>query len=120
MRSILLAALALLFAAQAQAGDPQHGKAVFARCAMCHTDVKNAGNRIGPNLFAVVGRKAGTFAGYGFSSAMKAFGKAWTPQILDTYLAHPGVTVPGTKMSFAGLSNAKDRADVISYLQTRK
>jgi cytochrome c len=120
MRTVLIAAIAVLFAVEAQAADPKHGKEVFARCAICHSDAKGAGNRIGPNLFAVVGRKAGTFPGFSYSSAMKSFAKVWTPQQLDVYLTKPGATVPGTKMSFSGLSSKSDRADVIAYLQSLK
>ncbi|HEX2593934.1 MAG TPA: cytochrome c family protein [Rhizomicrobium sp.] len=124
MRGFVIAAaatLALGFAAPANAaGDAANGKTVFSRCSICHNAAKGAGNKIGPNLFGVVGRKAGTLAGFNYSAAMKGFGKTWTPQLLDTYLTHPGMTVPGTKMSFAGLSNVSQRADVVAYLQTLK
>jgi cytochrome c len=121
MRRILIAAAMLAVAAQAQAGgNAANGKGVFARCQICHTSNKGGGNGIGPNLFGVVGRKAGTLAGYNYSSAMKNFGKVWTPQLLDTYLTHPQMVVQGTKMSFAGISNNGQRADVIAYLQTLK
>ncbi len=93
---------------------------MFARCAVCHSSAKGDANRIGPNLFGVVGRKAGSLASYNYSAAMKSFGKVWTPALLDTYLTHPGVVVQGTKMSFAGISSSGQRADVIAYLQTLK
>jgi cytochrome c len=121
MRRILIAAIAAAFASQAQAaGNAANGKTVFSRCAICHTAAKGGGNRIGPPLFGVVGRKAGTAPGFNYSSAMRAFGKVWTPPLLDPYLTHPQMVVPGTKMSFAGLSNAGQRADVIAYLQSLK
>jgi cytochrome c len=120
MRKILIVAALLAFAAEAHAGDAAKGKDVFNRCAVCHNAAKGAPNKIGPNLFGVVGRKAGTSGGFNYSGAMKGFGKNWTPQLLDTYLTHPQMVVQGTKMSFAGISNAGQRADVIAYLQTLK
>lgn len=121
MRKILLAAAALAMATQAHAaGNAANGKTVFSRCAICHSAGKGEGNRIGPNLFGVVGRKSGTAPGFNYSAAMKNFGKVWTPQLLDTYLTHPAAVVPGTKMSFAGISNNGQRADVVAYLQTLK
>jgi len=120
MKKVLMAAALLAFAAEAHAADVNSGKQVFNRCAICHSNTKGAPNRIGPNLFGVVGRKAGTYTGYSYSSAMKGFGKQWTPQLLDTYLTKPGVTVPGTKMSFAGIASKGQRTDLIAYLQTLK
>lgn len=122
MRKTLIAAMALALTASAAqaAGNAVSGKSVFARCMICHTVNKGGPNGIGPNLFGVVGRKAGTLAGYNYSSAMKAYGKVWTPQLLDIYLTHPQATVVGTKMSFAGISSGGQRADVIAYLQTLK
>lgn len=121
MRKVLIVAAALAFAAQAHAaGNAANGKTVFARCAICHSAGKGEPNRIGPNLFGVVGRKAGSKADYNYSSAMKGFGKVWTAQLLDVYLTHPQATVQGTKMSFAGISNNGQRADVIAYLQSLK
>jgi|KBSSwiStaDraftv2_1062776.scaffolds.fasta_scaffold3234911_1 cytochrome c len=121
MHRVLITALMFGLATPALAGgNAANGKQVFTRCQMCHTEVKGGGNRIGPNLFGVVGRKAGTFAGYNYSAAMKNFGKVWSAQLLDTYLTRPNVTVPGTKMSFAGITNGGQRADVIAYLQSLK
>ncbi len=121
MRRILVIAMALAFAAPANAGgNAVNGKSVFARCGICHSSAKGDGNRIGPNLFGVVGRKAGSLPSYNYSSAMKAFAKVWTPAQLENYLTHPQMTVPGTKMSFAGVANGGQRADVIAYLQTLK
>lgn len=121
MRKVLIAVMALTFAGEAQAaGNAANGKTVFSRCAICHSTGKGEPNRIGPNLFGVVGRKAGMVPGFNYSSGMKNFGKVWTPQLLDTYLTHPQMVVQGTKMSFAGIPNAGQRADVIAYLQTLK
>ena len=115
-----LAGLALGFAgagaAAAQAGDAVAGQATFARCGICHT-VEVGKNKIGPSLAGVVGRKAGTLAGYNYSTQMVASGVTWTPAVLDKYLTKPQSVVPGTKMIFPGLPNAVDRANVIAYLK---
>lgn len=103
-------------AADAQAaGDPAKGKTVYARCAACH-DLNTGATRLGPSMKGVIGRKAGTVAGYAYSPAMKAKAITWNTQTLDAYLAAPAKYIPGNKMPFAGLPNAQDRADVIAYL----
>jgi cytochrome c2 len=102
------------------AGNPASGAVVFDRCSICHSNAKGAANRLGPNLFGVVGRKAGTYPGYAYSAAMKASGISWTPDKLNAYLAAPQLVVPGNKMPFAGLSNAGQRADLVAYLATFK
>ena len=103
----------------ALAGDAVHGETVFAQCQICHS-VTPGKNMIGPSLHGVVGRKAATEAGYSYSSAMKQSGLVWTPAALAKFLTAPMTDVPGTHMTFAGLSSAKDRADVIAYLATQK
>jgi cytochrome c len=101
------------------AADPQQGHVVFARCQICHSAAPGGADMIGPNLSGVIGRKAGSRPGFSYSDGMKAAGFVWTPQRIDTWLTNPRAMVPGTKMSFAGLSDAKDRADVIAYLATQ-
>jgi cytochrome c len=120
----ILAASAVLFAAgmpvAAKAGDAAAGAAVFkAKCALCHSVVEGQ-NKIGPSLFGVVGRKAGTVAGYHYSQANIDSGKTWDDSTLDVYLTNPRATVPGTKMTFAGLPDATARSDLIAYLDTVK
>jgi len=87
------------------------------RCAVCHTAQKGAPSRIGPNLFGVVGRKAGTLAGYEYTDAMKNSGFTWDEATLDKYLTNPRKAVPGTRMVFVGLPKEPDRLDVIAYLK---
>ncbi|KPF55858.1 cytochrome C [Novosphingobium sp. AAP1] len=103
-------------AAAAEGGDPAHGRTVAARCLACH-DLNTGATRLGPSLKGVIGRKAGSLPGYAYSDAMKSSGVTWTPDTLNTYLKSPTTYVKGTKMAFAGLPDAKDRADVIAYLQ---
>lgn len=97
-------------------GDAAAGKTVFAQCRACH--VTDAGvNRLGPSLSGIVGRKAGSVAGFNYSPANAAAGFSWTKEKLFQYLEKPQRVVPKTKMIFAGLSDAQKRADIIAYLE---
>ena len=99
-------------------GDAAKGEKVFAQCKACH--VAEAGkNRVGPSLWAVVGRKSGSIAGFNYSKANTASGVTWNEDVLFTYLEAPAKFMPGTRMAFGGLKNPQDRADVIAYLKTR-
>lgn len=91
----------------------------FAVCSGCHAIVAGQ-NIIGPSLWGVVGRKAGAVPGYAYSAALQHSGIVWTPEKLDTWLAGPMTMVPGTKMSFGGYSDPKQRQAVITYLETLK
>lgn len=97
-------------------GDPVKGKAVFARCAICHT-VEPGKNKLGPTLANIVGSKAGEVPGFTFSPAMKASKVVWTPAALDKYLLNPRTFMPGNRMIFVGLPNPEDRANLIAYLK---
>jgi cytochrome c len=95
------------------------GQAVFEqRCAICHA-LQPAPGKMGPPLAGVVGRKAGTVAGFAYSSALKASGVTWTADTLDAFVKAPGKTVPGTKM-LLGAPDAEQRAAVIQYLGSVK
>ena len=100
-------------------GDAAAGKTVFAKCAICHA-IDPAKNGIGSTLIGVVGRPAASVQGFSYSEAMKAANKTWDEATLDVYLKDPKALVPGTKMIFAGLPKAEDRANVIAYLATLK
>ena len=102
--------------APAPAGDAVKGKAVFARCAICH-DLKPGVQKMGPNLHGVFGRKAGTVAGFNYSPAMKSAKITWSAATLDSYVMSPAKLIPGNKMAFAGLATPADRANLIAYLQ---
>jgi cytochrome c len=120
VKSMGVAVIAFMLAPQAQAADAAHGAQVFQRCAICHSNTKGAPAKIGPNLFGVIGRKAGTFPEFSYSGAMKSAGFVWTTDKIAAYAQHPQVVVPGNRMAFGGLSSAKDAADVAAYLATLK
>ena len=99
-------------------GNAAKGEKVFGQCKTCHVAEKGV-NRVGPSLWAVVGRTAGSIADYKYSVANKNSGLVWSDTQLFTYLEAPQKVVPGTKMAFAGLKKPQDRADIIAYLKTR-
>jgi cytochrome c len=99
-------------------GDPAKGEKVFGQCKTCHVAEKGV-NRVGPSLWGVVGRPAGSIEGFKYSPANKNSGLVWTPEQLFTYLEAPQKVIKGTYMAFAGLKNPQDRADVIAYLKTK-
>jgi cytochrome c len=111
----------LLGAASAQAaGDAAAGKVLFTqKCGLCHSAVQGQ-NKIGPSLYGVVGRPAGTAANYTYSDAMKNANRTWSEATLDDYLTNPRQKIPGVKMIFAGLPEENDRQNVIAYLSTLK
>lgn len=112
--------LAAFDISSAQAADAKNGQAMFSRCAACHNNSKGGPNGLGPNLFGVVGRRAGSVKDFSYSAAMKSAGFAWNNQKLDAYIASPAKTVPGNRMAFAGIADPKQRADLIAYLDSLK
>jgi cytochrome c len=99
-------------------GNAANGEKVFAVCKTCHVAEKGV-NRVGPSLWGVVGRKAGTIEGFKYSPANKNSGITWTEDNLFTYLAAPQKFMPGTYMAYAGMKSPQDRADLIAYLKTK-
>ena len=97
--------------------DPAKGEQVFKKCAACHNADKGGANALGPNLWAVLGEPVGKGAnGFAFSEALAGKGGNWDWESLSTWLANPKKFAPGTKMTFAGLSNPEDRANIIAFL----
>ena len=97
-------------------GDASHGKTVFKKCKACHSIKKGGKNNIGPALWGVMERNAGSLAGYKYSKAIMSYNKQWTFDELNGFLLKPANWIKGNKMGFAGLKNDKDRASIILYL----
>ena len=100
-------------------GDLGHGEKVFKKCSACHMIASGGKNMIGPNLWSVIGRTAGSVNDYKYSKAMIAYGKEWTFEEMNSYLIKPQAYVKGTKMAFAGLRKEKDRASVILFMNSK-
>lgn len=96
------------------------GEQIFKRCVACHNIAKDGPNGIGPNLHGIVGRAVASHAGFSYSPAMKAKGGHWDAATLDKFLEQPMTLVPGTRMAFAGIPDATDRAALLLYLTAQK
>jgi cytochrome c len=100
-------------------GNLAHGQKVFKKCSACHMIAADGKNMIGPNLWGVIGRTAGSVVDYKYSKAMIAYGKEWSFEEMNSYLIKPQAYVKGTKMAFAGLRKEKDRSSVILYMNSK-
>jgi cytochrome c len=98
-------------------GDPANGERIYGRCLACHALQYD---RTGPRHCGLLGRKAGSVPGFDYSEAMKRSGIVWNAATLDRFLADPLGTVPGTTMGYAGIADARERADLIAYLGQAK
>jgi cytochrome c len=98
--------------------DAAKGEQVFKKCAACHNADQGGANALGPNLWGVVGKPHAAHPGFAFSDALKGVPGNWDFKALDSWLTSPKKYAPGTKMTFAGLGNPQDRADVIAFLNT--
>ena len=99
--------------------DIAKGEAAFKKCAACHTIAQGGPNGIGPNLWASMGKPHGHVAGFSYSDALKSVPGNWDFEGMDKWLANPKKYAPGTKMTFAGLSNPEERANLIAYLNAQ-
>ena len=118
---LLAAALGCAPAWAAQAEDAAAGAAAFRTfCGACHSVARGGRHMQGPSLHGVTGRKAGTAPGYRYSAALKAFGKTWTPEMLDAYLAEPKRLVPQGSMNVRGISDARRRREIVAFLTEQR
>ncbi len=123
MRVVIAAAVSVVLAlaaanAAAQSSDGGPGEGLFnQQCKICHTLNKDGANLVGPNLFGMFGRKAGTAKGFASSDAMTKSGIVWDDKALGDYLTDPKGRVPGTKMVYAGLKRQEQLDDLIAYLR---
>ena len=114
--------VAMLMANTASAQDAAEGERLFKRlCTVCHIAEKDSTKRgVGPNLWGIVGRKAGTIEGFRYSEANRNSGIVWSAETLDPYLESPRKEIPGTSMAFAGIRKPEERKAMIAYLLTLK
>jgi cytochrome c len=98
--------------------NPQAGESAAKVCLTCHNLAKGQGAKVGPDLYGVVGRAVASEAGFNYSSALKAKGGNWTFDALNPWIENPRKDVPGTLMTFGGIPNEKQRADIIAYLNS--
>ena len=111
----LLAVGLALPATALAAGDAKHGAAIYERCVACHSIAQD---RTGPHHCGLLGRRAGSVAGFDYSDAMKRSGIVWNERTLDRFIANPLKSLPGTSMGYAGVSDATERRDLIAYLRS--
>ncbi|MCB8821707.1 c-type cytochrome [Microvirga rosea] len=98
--------------------DPAKGQAAAKKCQACHSFEKGGPNKVGPDLFGVVGRPVASHEGFNYSGALKAKGGNWTYEDLDHFINNPKQYVPGTLMAFAGIAKPEERADILAYLRS--
>jgi len=109
----LALAAVLALAASPAGADAARGERVYERCLACHA---LAYDRVGPRHCGLIGRRAGAVQGFAYSEAMRKSGIVWNARTLDRFLADPPGEVPGTTMTYAGVADARDRADLVAYL----
>jgi len=116
LRLVVVTCMMVALPAVASAQDPEAGKNVFKKCAPCHAIGPGAKNKVGPPLNGVIGRAAGSGAGFSYSDAMKNSGITWDQATFVEYIADPKKTIPGNKMVFPGIKDEIDRDDLFAYV----
>lgn len=119
MRNTFLFAVSAVMALASPAsaeGDAAKGEKLFSRCKVCHV-LEPGGKKLGPSLYGVFGRTAGTLEGFKYSPAMANSGLVWDEETLSGYLENPRTYIKGNRMAFPGLRNPKQREDLIAYLK---
>jgi cytochrome c len=115
--AILAAVLAITCTSGARAQDAAAGEKVFAVCKACHQIGETAKNAVGPVLNGIIGRAAGTYAGYSYSDANKNSGLTWDEATFRDYIKDPRAKIPGTKMIYPGLKDEQKTSDLLAYLK---
>ena len=98
--------------------DPAKGQSAAKKCAACHTFEKGGPNKVGPNLYGVVGRPVASHEGFNYSAALKGKGGEWSYEAINEFVHNPKGYAPGTIMAFAGVAKPDERADILAYLRT--
>jgi cytochrome c len=120
-RAVVFAALLACAPAALAGGNPAAGQKIYnSRCLTCHSAQKGGPNRLGPLLFGIMGKPAGTLPGYAYSKPLKNSHFVWSDDNLRKWLKQPNQTLPGTRMAFAGLGSPQQIEDLIAYLHTLK
>ncbi len=113
---LILVAVICALAADIARADASRGEKLFEECRACHA-VERRVNEVGPSLHGVFGRRAGALGDFRYSTALKKSGIIWTRQTMDAYVVDPQKAVPANRMPYAGMADARDRADLIDYMQ---
>ncbi len=116
MTRFLILVCLVFISAKAFSQNTVHGQKLFEECRACHA-IERGAQGVGPDLHGVFGRKAGTLGDFRYSPALKRSGITWTPKTLEAYVADPQKAVPQNRMPYAGMPEARDRADLIAYMQ---
>ncbi len=106
----------LTFEEAFEVADASAGARVWSQCRACHA-LEDGNNGVGPHLYNIVNREIGVVDGFNYSGALDQAGDAWTPEILSAFIENPNGVTPGTSMSFRGISNVQDRANLIAYME---
>jgi cytochrome c len=114
--ALILLAVTGALAAEVASADAKRGEKLFEECRACHA-VERGVNGVGPDLHGVLGRRAGALDDFRYSPALKKSGITWSPQTLDAYVLDPQKTVPANRMPYGGMPEARDRADLLEYMQ---